>query len=59
MYLCTVTGAPNRFVYGTSKAAVIGFTKSLAVDFVKYNIRANSICPGQTIGFLYSENALW
>lgn len=42
----SVIGAPNRFVYGTTKAAVIGMTKSIAVDFVKQGIRCNCICPG-------------
>jgi 2-keto-3-deoxy-L-fuconate dehydrogenase len=42
----SVKGAPNRFIYGTSKAAVIGMTKSLAADFIKQGIRANAICPG-------------
>jgi NAD(P)-dependent dehydrogenase (short-subunit alcohol dehydrogenase family) len=39
-------GLPNRFAYGTSKAAVVGLTKSLAVDFVAKGIRVNCILPG-------------
>lgn len=42
----SVKGAPNRFVYGASKAAVIGLTKALAADFVAKGIRSNCICPG-------------
>ena len=42
----SVKGAPNRFVYGTTKAAVIGLTKAIAADFVSKGIRCNAICPG-------------
>ena len=42
----SVKGVPNRFVYGTSKAAVIGLTKAIAADFVSQGIRCNTICPG-------------
>lgn len=42
----SIKGAPNRFVYGTTKAAVIGLTKAVAADFVQQGIRCNAICPG-------------
>ncbi len=44
--LSSIIGAPNRFVYGTTKAAVIGMTKSVAIEFIKEGIRCNCICPG-------------
>lgn len=42
----SIIGAPNRFIYGTTKAAVVGMTKSIAVDYIKQGIRCNCICPG-------------
>jgi len=42
----SIKGLPNRFVYGVSKAAVVGLTKAVAADYVSQGIRCNAICPG-------------
>jgi 2-keto-3-deoxy-L-fuconate dehydrogenase len=42
----SIKGVPNRFVYGTTKAAVIGLTKAVAADYVSHGVRCNAICPG-------------
>ena len=42
----SIMGVPNRFIYGTTKAAVLGLTKSVAKDFVGKGVRCNAICPG-------------
>lgn len=41
-----IKGVPNRFIYATSKAAVIGLTKSVAADYIKSGVRCNCLCPG-------------
>ena len=42
----SIRGVPNRYVYGATKAAVIGLTKAVAADFIKQGVRCNAVCPG-------------
>jgi len=46
--VAALKGIPSRCVYSVSKAALLGLTKSLAIDYVKDNIRVNAVCPGTT-----------
>jgi 2-keto-3-deoxy-L-fuconate dehydrogenase len=45
----SIRGVPNRYVYGATKAAVIGLTKAVAADFIKQGVRCNAICPGTIV----------
>lgn len=45
----SIKGLPNRYAYGASKAAVIGLTKAVAIDFISKGIRCNAICPGTIV----------
>lgn len=51
----SIRGVPNRYVYGASKAAVIGLTRAVAADFIKRGIRCNAICPGTVTSPSLSE----
>ncbi len=42
----SITGLPNRYVYGATKAAIIGLTKAVAADFIRQGVRCNAVCPG-------------
>ena len=54
-----VKGAPNRFIYGTTKAALNGFVKALAADYVKDGIRCNAILPGTVEHLLGQVESIW
>jgi 2-keto-3-deoxy-L-fuconate dehydrogenase len=54
----SIKGVPNRFVYGASKAAIIGMTKAVAADFVTKGIRCNAICPGTVESPSWKERVL-
>jgi 2-keto-3-deoxy-L-fuconate dehydrogenase len=41
-----IVGAPNRCIYGATKAAIIGMSRAMAADFIKDGIRVNTVCPG-------------
>ena len=55
----SIKGAPNRSVYGATKAAVIGLTKSMAADFVQHKIRFNCICPGKVLNRYFGKKDNW
>ena len=51
----SIKGLPNRYAYGATKAAVIGLTKAIAVDFITRGIRCNAICPGTIVSPSFEE----
>ena len=53
----SIRGIPNRYVYGASKAAVIGLTKAVAADFIRKGVRCNAICPGTVLLALAGSSA--
>ncbi|HVZ50567.1 MAG TPA: SDR family oxidoreductase [Pseudolabrys sp.] len=54
----SIKGLPNRYAYGTTKAAVIGLTKAVAADFITKGIRCNAICPGTVVSPSFEERVV-
>ena len=54
----SIRGLPNRYAYGTTKAAVIGLTKAVAADFITRGIRCNAICPGTVVSPSFEERVV-
>jgi 2-keto-3-deoxy-L-fuconate dehydrogenase len=54
----SIRGVPNRYVYGATKAAVIGLTKAVAADFITRGIRCNAICPGTIVSPSFEERVV-
>ena len=51
----SIRGVPNRYVYGATKAAVIGLTKALAADYIRKGVRVNAVCPGTIVSPSFEE----
>jgi 2-keto-3-deoxy-L-fuconate dehydrogenase len=54
----SIRGVPQRYVYGATKAAVIGLTKAVAADFIRRGIRANAICPGTIVSPSFEQRVV-
>jgi 2-keto-3-deoxy-L-fuconate dehydrogenase len=54
----SISGLPNRYAYGATKAAVIGLTKAVAADFIRKGIRCNAICPGTIVSPSFEQRVM-